>query len=126
MQSCNEALNDEIAALNSIYGDATVAVASSSLHETSAVLRPPDIHFSFLLSFPSEYPDVPPQIRGTNSTGSSGRGEGETAVNTLRQVLGSVYRPGQVCLFDLLEEAGPLLLVHNHDSVEDTAQATPD
>jgi Uncharacterized protein family UPF0029/RWD domain len=126
MQSCNEALNDEVAALNSIYGDETVAVASSSLHETSAVLRPPDIHFSFLLSFPSEYPDVPPQIRGTNSTGSSGRGEGENAVNTLRQVLGIVYQPGQVCLFDLLEEAGPLLLVHKHDSVEDTAQDTPE
>ena len=126
MQSSNEALNDEIAALNSIYGDGTITIDKSDLNETTAVLRAPDLPFSFLLTFPSDYPDAPPQIVGTSSTGIGGRGEGEATVRILREVLGTVYQPGQVCLFDLVEEAGPLLRDHTHGSTEDTNEDAAD
>jgi len=120
------ALNDELEALNSIYGDETVVLAPKKGVEVSAVLKLPDLPFTFLLSFPTEYPDAPPEVVGTQSTGGSGKGEGEAAVNILRDVLGKVYVPGQVCLFDLVEEAGPLLPPHDHngpsqDHVQDAA-----
>ena len=121
MQNSNEALNDEIAALNSIYGKDTVAVTAFAFTEITAVLQAPELPFSFVLTFPFEYPDVPPHVVGTSSTGSGGRGEGETAVGVLRDVLGRVYQPGQVCLFDLVEEVGPLLRTHTHGSTQDTS-----
>ncbi|KIW13634.1 hypothetical protein PV08_08825 [Exophiala spinifera] len=125
----NAALADEVEALNSIYGPNTLVVrgdssssasTTSTLDTTTAVLQLPDLPFSFLVSFPTDYPaNAPPTIVGTQSTGGSGRGEGEAAVTILRDVLGRVWVPDQVCLFDLLEEAGPLLQQeqhHNHNN----------
>ncbi|KAI1614742.1 ribosomal protein S5 domain 2-type protein [Exophiala viscosa] len=120
----NEALADELEALNSIYGPNTIVLQSESATEATAVLCLPELPFSFLASFPSEYPfDAPPTIVGTQSTGGSGRGEGEIAVSILRDVVGRVWVPGQVCLFDLVEEGGPLLQQqhehHDHGASED-------
>lgn len=124
MSSRNAALADECEALNSIYGEGTVTVASSDSARDTAILKPPDQPFSFRITFPAGYPDEPPQIEGTQSTGISGKGEGETTVTILRDVLGRVYTPGQVCLFDIVEEAGSLLSEHNHaqpnESVDDS------
>ncbi|KAL6251935.1 hypothetical protein RBB50_002145 [Rhinocladiella similis] len=114
----NAALADELEALNSIYSPDTLVIQSgsssssstSSSLDTTAILKLPDLPFSFLVSFPDDYPtNAPPTIIGTQSTGGSGRGEGEAAVTILRDVLGRVWIPDQVCLFDLLEEAAPLL-----------------
>lgn len=121
----NPALADELEALNSIYGPDTLVLQSESATEASAVLRLPDLPFSFLVSFPADYPaDAPPTIVGTQSTGGSGRGEGEVAVSILRDVLGTIWTPGQVCLFDLVEEGGPLLQQqhsehHDHGTAQD-------
>ena len=120
----NQSLTDECEALNAIYGDSTVEPRESSGGETTAVLKLPDVPISFLLSFPQDYPDAPPTVRGTNSTGSGGRGEGEKAVAILLTALGSVYQPSQVCLFDLVEEAGPQLQEHNHDTTQNSAEDT--
>ncbi|KAJ9604676.1 hypothetical protein H2200_010790 [Cladophialophora chaetospira] len=112
----NNALADETEALNSIYDPDTVLLQTTSATETTAVLRLPDSAISFLISFATSYPDVPPQIIGTQSTGESSRkGEGEVAVSILRDVLGRIYTEGAVCLFDLVEEAGPLLSQHHED-----------
>ena len=111
----NVSIADELEALNSIYGPGTLSLQTDSAAEARAVLRPPELPFSFLISFPSAYPDVPPAIVGTQSTGSGGRGEGEAAVNILRDVLGRIYTPGQVCLFDLIEEASPILQEHHSE-----------
>jgi hypothetical protein len=106
----NAALADELEALNSIYGPDTLVQQTISALATTAVLSLPDSAISFLVSFPTAYPDVPPQILGTQSTGDHSRpGEGEAAVSILRDVLGTIYSPGAVCLFDLVEEGGPLL-----------------
>ncbi|KAK5240241.1 hypothetical protein LTR40_013962, partial [Exophiala xenobiotica] len=120
----NAALADELEALNSIYSPDTLILQSGSSAEATAALRLPDLPFSFLVSFPSDYPtNAPPTITGTQSTGDSGRGEGEAALSILREVLGRVWIPGQVCLFDLVEEAGPLLqqqhTKHHHGTAQD-------
>ena len=125
MSSYDEALGDECEALNAIYGDGTVELSKSSAGEATAVLKLPDLPFSFLISFPADYPDAPPAIRGTNSTGSSGRGGGEKAVAILLEALGNIYIPGSVCLFDLIEEAGPQLQEQNHGPSEDSTEDSP-
>lgn len=122
MSNRNAALTDECEALNSIYGDGTVEVIhSDDVHEV-AVLKPPDQPFSFRISFPAAYPDEPPLIEGTQSTGVGGKGEGETVITILNEALSQVYNEGQVCLFDLIEEAGPILSEHNHGVPEDSTK----
>ncbi|ETI24261.1 hypothetical protein G647_03630 [Cladophialophora carrionii CBS 160.54] len=121
----NSALADEIEALTSIYDGDTLILQPPSGKDTTitAILRLPDSDISFLISFPAEYPDAPPQISGTQSTGDhSRRGQGEVAVSILRDVLGRVFSEGQVCLFDLVEEAGPLLLPQDDQNHETHAQ----
>jgi hypothetical protein len=121
MNGANDALNDECEALNSIYGSDTI-VLSAAESGVAAVLRLPNLPLSFLLAFPSDYPNTPPDIRGTNSIGSSGRGEGSAVLGVLREVLGRTFNPGQVCLFDLVEEVLPLLESSSHDKTEDTLE----
>jgi hypothetical protein len=119
----NASIADELEALNSIYGPQTLEFQGESPTEAIAALRLPDLPFSFLFSFSPEYPDVPPAITGTQSTGDSGKGEGEAAVSILRDLLGTLWTPGQVCLFDLVEEATPILQQHHaqnrHGAAED-------
>ncbi len=104
----NVALADEIEALNSIYGDQTIKVVeanSTSLAE-EVVLRFPDKSFSFNLVFEATYPDTPPVIKGIHSVSDGGaKGEGRTAARLLTKTLQKIWSPGQVCLFDLIEEA---------------------
>ncbi|EXJ91734.1 hypothetical protein A1O3_00284 [Capronia epimyces CBS 606.96] len=124
--SSNAALADELEALNSIYEAETLVLQHDSSSEATAVLRLPDLPFSFLVTFPSDYPDVPPAIIGTQSTGGSGRGEGEAAVTVLRDVLAQVWTLGQVCLFDLVEEAGPILQQQHEQHHSERQHPDPD
>ncbi|KAJ9653030.1 hypothetical protein H2198_007736 [Neophaeococcomyces mojaviensis] len=109
--SGNDALNDEVEALTSIYDFKVLEVTSTDpATGTSAILALPSVAYTFSLVFPSIYPDGPPYITGTHHVDASARkGEGDTATNILREVLGQIFTPGQVCLFDLVEEATPLL-----------------
>jgi hypothetical protein len=125
MSGVNDALNDECEALNSIYGSDTIVVSAAE-SGVAAVLRLPNLPFSFLLAFPFNYPDTSPEVRGTNSTGGSGRGEGGAVLAVLREVLGRTFNPGQVCLFDLVEEVLPLLKSSNHGKTEDTLEDIED
>lgn len=129
----SNALADEIEAINSIYGADTLSLVTSfttsgkkteSDETESGNLKTtllnfpnqPSFSFSFAIAFPPEYPDSgsPPVISAIQSTQSSSKGEGEgtaaAAVEILRDVLARVWAPGQVCLFDVIEEASPLLL----------------
>lgn len=106
----NQSLTDELEAVNSIYNVGTLSVISSDESSMVTVLALPDLPFSFYISFPHEYPDAPPQIVRTESTGpTTKKGEGEAALSVLRDVLGKIFTPGQVCLFDLIEEVTSLL-----------------
>ncbi|KAK5086165.1 hypothetical protein LTR70_008490 [Exophiala xenobiotica] len=115
--SSNDALNDEVEALSSIYDSNVLAITeATATGAVSAVLALPNIAYSFIFTFPSSYPDEPPSILGTHHVVASARkGEGEAAASILRDVLGRLFTPGQVCLFDVVEEATPLLEAH-HDA----------
>ena len=101
------ALAEEIEAINSIYDPDTVSLPSSAPSTSiQAILKFPLRSLSFILSFPSDYPQSPPTITGTASTGQHGKpGDGDVAVRVLREVVTKVWYPGQVCLFDVIEEA---------------------
>ena len=98
----SEDLVNEIAALQSIYGPdilreedgAFVYVLSIPHRETSLrVLLPPD------------YPKSIPQLLSVERTGAKARkGYGNHVLDTARATMLSVFIPGSVCLFGLLQE----------------------
>lgn len=118
----SEELQDEIEALNSIYGDGTLSPSGdpdiyilqlpssstgdddpSSAASTAAEDRP-----SLRLRLPTSYPDEPPAVLGTHSSGGRAPGAAAWDLALFRQALGAVYQPGAVCLFDALEELARL------------------
>lgn len=126
MSSDNEALNDECEALNSIYGGGTITITATSPDKTSATLDFPNQPFSFLLEFATGYPDVPLHIVGTHSTGNTAKGAGEAAVTALHATLGQVFRTGEVCLFDVVEEGGQALeaIAEQYGEAEDSTKGS--
>ncbi|KPI37388.1 uncharacterized protein AB675_10264 [Cyphellophora attinorum] len=128
MSTANDALSDEVEALNSIFDNDTIVINGVSGSVVSATLRFPKSPFSFRLAFPLDYPEAPPQILGTQSTGNTARGSGEAALLRLSEVFGSTYIPGQVCLFDLVEEGGPVLedlaAAYDHGQAEPSTHDT--
>ncbi|KAL2151932.1 hypothetical protein VTH82DRAFT_5116 [Thermothelomyces myriococcoides] len=105
----SEALVDEIEAINSIFGDGTLAREQDD--PSIFILTLPDGGAASLrLRFPSEYPDVPPEVLGTHSAGSAGKhGAAARHLALFRDAVGEVYEPGQVCLFDAIEKVKELL-----------------
>jgi hypothetical protein len=99
----SEELRDEVEAINSIYGDG--CLVPSGDNENIYVLTPPGEAASLRIEFPPAYPAEPPTVIGTNSTGEHGkRGDAARELAMFRDVVGSVYEPGMVCLFDAIEE----------------------
>ena len=102
--STNEAFNDEISAINSIFDEDTL----SSIEDGGDLfsLRLPTLpSITLRLEFPPDYPDAPPSILGTQTVGQEvQKGVGSKVVDIVRDVLSQVYRPGESCIFDLLEE----------------------
>ena len=98
----SEELTNEIEAINSIYGNEALQKVSGgsdiyilSLMNSNVTLR---------LSFPLEYPEVAPQILGTETIGESVRkGYGKHVLDIARETLKDVHVPGLVCVFDLME-----------------------
>ncbi|EMR72548.1 putative impact family protein [Eutypa lata UCREL1] len=104
----SEELQDELEAINSIYGEGCLVQSSDNEH--IYVLTPPGESSSLRIEFPPGYPEEPPAVIGTNSTGESGkRGDAARELNLFRRALGTVYEPGIVCLFDAIEELTRLL-----------------
>ncbi|ROV92704.1 hypothetical protein VSDG_06596 [Cytospora chrysosperma] len=109
----SEELADEVEAINSIYGDGSLVRAGGGGDDTGAdhpgaaaavyVLALPDETVSLRLQFPADYPDAPPSVVGTNSAGGR-RGVAARDLELFRRALADVYQPGQVCLFDAVEE----------------------
>ncbi|KAF2734621.1 impact family protein [Polyplosphaeria fusca] len=102
--SINDALSDEITSINSIYEpDTLVSLAENGL---LCSLRLPSLpSVTLRLDFPTNYPDAPPSILGTQTVGDDvHKGVGNQVVDITRSVLSEIYRPGEACIFDLLEE----------------------
>ncbi|KAK8065594.1 Protein IMPACT-like protein [Apiospora hydei] len=125
----SEELKDEVEAINSIYGDG--CLVQSSEDSNVYILTPPEESASLRIEFPPAYPQEPPVVIGTNSTGDHGkRGDAARELEMFREVVGSVYEPGMVCLFDAIEELKRRLeefaeLEHLQQE-EEAAAATPE
>lgn len=102
--STNEAIQDEITSINSIFDEGTLSPIDEDARLFSLCLPS---HSSIILriEFPKDYPDAPPSVLGTQSVGQDlAKGMGSRAVDVVRDVLAEVYRPGEACIYDLLEE----------------------
>lgn len=103
----SEDLINEIEAIQSIYGDDVLReVDGASVY----ILSIPHQETSLRVLFPPDYPESIPQLLGTERTGPQARkGHGRHVLDTARATLTSVFHPGSVCLFDLLQELDPAL-----------------
>jgi hypothetical protein len=122
----NDAIEDELTSINSIFEEGTLSPIDEDTRLYS--LRLPAFPSIVLrIEFPADYPDAPPSVLGTQSVGQDvPKGMGSRAVDVVRDVLAEVYRPGEACIYDLLEdvrealekaeEHGDLQL---HEQVED-------
>ena len=105
----SEELLDEITSINSIYDENTL-VATSDDSGIYALILPTQASVSLRVEFPSDYPDAPPSILGTQHIGGNiAKGEGQQIVDCIRAVLAEIYIPGSPCIFDLIEEGGQKL-----------------
>ncbi|EAA29525.1 hypothetical protein GE21DRAFT_7994 [Neurospora crassa] len=107
----SEQLADELEAINSIYGDGTLSPSDDDSPATYILTLPGDITSSTLrLQFPPAYPDEPPVVLGTHSSGEHAkRGAAARDLALFRDAVGEVYEPGQVCLFDAIEQVKELI-----------------
>ncbi|KAB5531308.1 ribosomal protein S5 domain 2-type protein [Coniochaeta sp. 2T2.1] len=102
-------LQDEVEALNSIYGASTLHPCPDD--PTIFILALPDeTAASLRLQFSPGYPDEPPSVLGVHSAGEHGkRGAAARDLELFREAVAAVYEPGQVCLFDAVEKLKELL-----------------
>ncbi|TKX18250.1 IMPACT-like protein [Elsinoe australis] len=120
----SEQLEDEITSINAIYTDDSFTFISTK-PTTCSLLLPGEHQISLRLEFPSDYPDVPPSILGTQSVGDHvPKGIGQTVVELARQVLSEVYIPGSPCIYDLIEDLSSRLEQLLSASIESQADAT--
>ena len=98
----SEDLVNEIEAIRSIYGDEALREADgASVYSLSIPHGEASLH----VLFPPDYPKSIPQLLGTERTGAHARkGYGSQVLDIARATLLSVFIPGSVCLFDLLQE----------------------
>ena len=111
----SEELLDEIVATNAIYG--YEALQSIAQDTEICVLSLPAYSVALRIRFPNNYPSSPPEITGTESTGPQARkGYGTHVLELARDILSKVRQPGQVCVFDLIQELESLLGSEKVDS----------
>lgn len=109
----SDELRDEMEAINSIYGDGSLALAedhqddestSSPSSSPTYILRLPGDASSLRIQFPASYPSAAPVVLGTHRSSGGARGAGARDAALFRSVVGDVFRPGEVCIFDGVEE----------------------
>lgn len=115
----SEELTDEIEAINSIYGEGSLVQAGED--SDVYILSLPDEAVSLRLQFPPDYPAAPCIPISTNSSGGK-RGVGARDLELFRGALGNIFQPGQVCLFDAVEE---LKRLQEEEAGVDQQHATP-
>ncbi|KAK8153838.1 ribosomal protein S5 domain 2-type protein [Phyllosticta citrichinensis] len=118
----NPTLSDEIISINSIYAEDTLITASDDDTTGTCILRLPSLpSIALRIEFPPGYPDAPPVVLGTHTVGDDvPKGFGTRVVDAARGVLAQAFRPGEPCVFDLLEELGDS--VNDNDNVRGEQQ----
>jgi hypothetical protein len=123
-----DAVEDEIISLNSIYGDGTLT--SVSKHPRICALRVPSLPSVVLrLDFPSDYPDQAPRVVGTETIGKSApKGSGISFVNLAQATVKQLFNPGNPCVYDLVEELGTAIKAdaQGSDEVQDIVAISVD
>ncbi|KAJ4352911.1 hypothetical protein N0V95_003821 [Ascochyta clinopodiicola] len=127
--SSTDAIEDELTSINAIFDEETLSPIDVNARLFS--LRLPSFPSIVLrIEFPADYPNAPPSILGTQSVGDDvPKGMGSRAVDVVRDVLAQVYRPGEACVYDLLEDTREALEkaeeqgdFHLNDQTEDQTQ----
>ena len=112
----NEDLENEVEAINSIYGEGSLA-ATDELDVY--ILHLPQHVTSLRIQFPADYPSTPPAVLGSHSSGEHTRkGVAAHVVDIFRDVLGELFQPGEVCLFDIIEEVNSILPIEEEGSAK--------
>ncbi|KAI9898458.1 hypothetical protein N3K66_006818 [Trichothecium roseum] len=105
----SEELQDEIEAINSIYGPSTLVPAEDDSEGAAAavyVLSLPGGASSLRVRFPAAYPAASgPEVLGTHSASGGVRGAGARDLGLFREVVAEVWG-GMVCVFDAVDEFG--------------------
>jgi len=97
----NDELAGEIEALNATYGEHTLRAGAA---QNVFVLALPNVDVKLNIVFPENYPQAPPSIISTESTGDSlPKGYGAHVLTLGRRILGAAFEPGQICLYELVE-----------------------
>lgn len=98
----SEDLINEIEVINSIYGDDTLKPTGvDGVYSLQISCLP----FPLNLQFSSDYPQSPPALLGSDTSGKEvSREESRHVVEIFKTVLGTLFEPGQVCLYDVIEE----------------------
>ncbi|KAI4281703.1 MAG: hypothetical protein L6R38_003485 [Xanthoria sp. 2 TBL-2021] len=116
-----EDTENEIEVINSIYGDSTLKSVADVAPE-SYLLAIPQKDVTLRLSIPSQYPNVGLQISAVDSVGSATRkGYGTRVLEIAREIVQENFTPGQVCIFDLLQDLEQRL---DRESTTDDAEDT--
>ena len=111
----NEDLHNEVEAINSIYGDGSLVVAEDDVY----ILHLAQQATSLRIQFPHDYPAARPSVLGIQSSGENARiGRASRVVDVFREALGGLFRAGEVCLFDVIEEVNSILSPSEDDTAE--------
>jgi hypothetical protein len=132
----SEELLDEVEAINSIYGDSTLAPSSDNASDSSSslyILKLPNEASSLRVAFPETYPQVPPEVLGTHHASGGRKGAGARDLELFVNALSEVYEPGTVCIFDAVEafnrrveDEEEAAEQHGEEEGEEGREATPE
>lgn len=117
----SDELQDEVEAINSIYGDGSLTPADSDTTDSVStyILKLPHEASSLRIQFPVGYPAEPPSVLGTQHSSGGVKGAGARDFALFTESLGLVFTPGVVCLFDAVEEFS-----RRHEEEVDTEDAS--
>jgi ubiquitin-protein ligase len=112
-------LENEVEAINSIYGEGSLEAANTS-GPHSYILHLPNQSASLKIEFPGNYPDGPPAVVGTHSSGDqTKKGEAAHVLEVFREAVLRLFRPGEVCLYDVIEDVAGSLASETDQEAED-------
>lgn len=114
MPLVNETLLDEIESLNAIYGEGTLCVNKSRSDGIEALFRLPALshadQLAFCLKFPTTYSDSAPIYLSANVDLFKSLDRRIQNIGlVIFLLLEQVFVPGNVCVFDLIEVAVPIV-----------------